>query len=72
MITFLVVCAAIWLMFRVFRFGVKAAWSVAKILFALVLIPVAAIGILSVGLIGLIIIVAVVGGIVGSAFRRPM
>ena len=72
MLTFLVVCAAIWLMIKVCSFGVRAAWSGFKLLCALVLIPIVAIGILSAGLIGFIIIVAIVGGIVGSAFKRPM
>ena len=62
----------VWLMIKVFKFGVRAAWGGIRLLCSLILIPIAVVGIFGIGLIGLIVLVLVVGGIVASAFRHTV
>ncbi len=72
MITCLVFLGTIYLMIRVFMFGLHATWSVVKILFSVFLIPIVILGFLAVGLIGVIILLVVIGGIGVTLMRRPL
>lgn len=72
MITCLVFLGMIYLMIRVFIFGLHATWSLVKILCSVFLIPIVVLGFLAVGLIGVIILLVVIGGIGATLMRRPL
>ncbi len=72
MITCLVFLGMIYLMIRVFMFGLRATWSIVKILFSVLLIPIVVLGFLAVGLVGVVILLAVIGGIGVTLMRRPL
>lgn len=72
MITCLVFIGMIYLMIRVFMFGLRATWSIIKILCSVFLIPIVVLGFLAVGFIGVIILLVVMGGIGATLMRRPL
>ena len=72
MITCIVFLGMIYLMIRVFMFGLRATWSIVKILFSVFMIPVVVLGFLAVGVIGVIILLAVIGGFGAILLKRSM
>ncbi len=71
MITCLVFIGMIYLMIKVFMFGLHATWSLIKILFSVFMIPIIILGFLAVGFIGVIILLIVIGGIGLRLLSRP-
>ncbi len=72
MITCIVFLGMIYLMIRVFLFGLHATWSILRILISVFLIPIVVLGFLAVGFIGVIVLLAVIGGIGLALTRNPL
>ena len=64
MFTTIFMIALIWVSWKMFALGIKAAWSIAKILCAVLLLPLFLIGLMYVGLIYIAIPILLIAGIV--------
>ena len=70
MLAFIAFVAIVWLMITIFRIGLRAAWGGVKILCAVAVIPIIVLGLLTVGLIGVFVILAVLGYITATIIRQ--
>ncbi len=72
MIGLIALLLVVWVMFKVLKFGMRAAWSGVKILFTIFVVPVAVLGFLSVGVIGVIILLVALGSIASRLMHRAL
>ncbi len=64
MLTIIFVIALIWMAWKMFFWGIKAAWGIAKLLAAVVLLPLFIIGLVCIGFVYLAIPILVIAGVV--------
>lgn len=55
MLNIIFVAALIWVTWKLFVFGIKAAWGIAKVVCAVVLFPVVLVGLVCIGLVYIVI-----------------
>lgn len=64
MLSIIFLVALVWVSWKMFVFGMKAAWGIAKILCTVLLFPVFLVGLVCVGLLYLAILILVIIGVV--------